>query len=165
MQNPEQLLAPYLRKGMTVLEPGPGMGFFTLPMAALVGASGRVVALDLQEKMLEKLRRRANKAGVQKQIEARVVGPESMGLEDLRGKADFALAFAVVHEVPSAERFFAELAAALKTGGQCLLAEPGGHVSEEVFAKELEAAAKAGFQLVSRPPVQRSLAAVLRKGK
>jgi hypothetical protein len=41
--DPAALLAPYVRTGMTVLEPGPGMGFFTLELARRVGPSGRVV--------------------------------------------------------------------------------------------------------------------------
>jgi len=42
-QDPANIVAPYVREGMTVLEPGPGMGFFTLELARRVGASGRVV--------------------------------------------------------------------------------------------------------------------------
>lgn len=38
--DPTQILSPYVREGMTVLEPGPGMGFFTIPMARLVGERG-----------------------------------------------------------------------------------------------------------------------------
>ena len=44
LHDPAKILAPYVREGMTVLEPGPGMGFFTLDLARRVGASGRVVA-------------------------------------------------------------------------------------------------------------------------
>ena len=43
--NPERWLGPLVREGMTVLEPGPGMGYFTLDLARMVGASGRVVAV------------------------------------------------------------------------------------------------------------------------
>ena len=52
MQDPVKVVAPYVREGMTVLEPGPGMGFFTLELARLVGPSGRVVAVDIQPRML-----------------------------------------------------------------------------------------------------------------
>ena len=52
---PLQILAPYVHDGMTVLEPGSGMGFFTLELARLVVASGRVIAVDIQPKMLERL--------------------------------------------------------------------------------------------------------------
>ena len=62
-QKPEALLAPYLHEGMTVLEPGPGMGFFTLPMSRMAGPAGKIVAVDIQARMLENLRRRAMKAG------------------------------------------------------------------------------------------------------
>ena len=44
IQDPRSLLAPYVHPGMTVLEPGPGMGFFTLELARLVGPAGRVIA-------------------------------------------------------------------------------------------------------------------------
>ncbi len=63
-ENPEALLTPYVREGMTVLEPGPGMGFFTLPLARMVGPAGRVVAVDIQARMLDALERRARKAGL-----------------------------------------------------------------------------------------------------
>ena len=39
---------------MTVLEVGPGMGFFTLDIASKVGKSGKVIAVDVQSKMLDK---------------------------------------------------------------------------------------------------------------
>src|SRR5271166_1186942 len=90
--NPDKLLAPYVREGMTVLEPGPGMGFFTLPLASLVGANGKVVAVDIQEKMLAKLRQRATEAGLLSRVETRLVKPAGMGLADLRGIVDFVLA-------------------------------------------------------------------------
>jgi SAM-dependent methyltransferase len=163
LQNPEQLLAPYIRKGMTVLEPGPGMGFFTLPMAKMTGAAGRVVAVDIQARMLESLRRRAQKAGLLLRIETRLAQPNTMGLGDLKGAVDFVLAFAVVHELPSAEVFFDEAAATLQRGGLLLLVEPAGHVKAEAFDRELEVARAAGLEAVSRPAVRKCLAAVLRK--
>jgi cyclopropane fatty-acyl-phospholipid synthase-like methyltransferase len=162
-QKPEDLLAPYIREGMTVLEPGPGMGFFTLPMARMVGESGRIVAVDIQARMLDSLRRRALNAGLLARIETRLAQPDSLGIDDLKGAVDFVLAFAMVHEMPSAEGFFRQASAALKAGGLLLLAEPAGHVKPDVFARELEAAWVAGLEEVTRPAIRRSLAAVLRK--
>src|SRR5262249_29952561 len=60
-QNRALILESHIRAGMTVLEPGPGMGFFTLEIAKLVGSSGRVVAVDVQPQMIEGLKRRAAK--------------------------------------------------------------------------------------------------------
>jgi len=162
-QNPEKLLAPYIREGMTVLEPGPGMGFFTLPLARITGPTGLVIAVDIQPRMLESLRRRARQAGLLARIETRLAQPNSMGIGDLKGKVDFVWAFYMVHELPSVETFFCEAAATLKPGGLLLLAEPAGHVKPLIFQHELEAALSAGFEVAERPAIRRSLAAVLRR--
>ncbi|HYK89505.1 MAG TPA: methyltransferase domain-containing protein [Acidobacteriota bacterium] len=161
MMDPRKLLAPYVKEGMTVLEPGPGMGFFTLELARLVGPSGRVIAVDIQPKMLSRLKQRASRAGVLERIDARLAAPDSLGLSDLAGTVDFTLAFAVVHEMPDAAQFFAQVAAASKPGSHLFFAEPGGHVSAKEFEAELEAAAKGGFVSVDRPSVRRSHAALL----
>ena len=78
LQNPEELLAPHIRSGMAVLEPGPGMGFFTLPIARMVGEGGCVYALDVQRKMLNGLERRAQKSGLSARIRPRLVKADSL---------------------------------------------------------------------------------------
>ncbi|HTT71417.1 MAG TPA: class I SAM-dependent methyltransferase [Anaeromyxobacteraceae bacterium] len=163
VQDPSKVLGPFLSEGMTVLEPGPGMGFFTLELARRVGPRGRVVAVDLQPRMLEGLRRRAGQAGLLPRIELRLGRGESLGVEDLAGQVDLVLAFAVVHELPDAARFFREAHGALKEGGALLLAEPRGHVSAEAFEATLSVAAAAGLSLSGRPPVRRSLTALLER--
>jgi ubiquinone/menaquinone biosynthesis C-methylase UbiE len=163
-QKPRQILAPYVHEGMTVLEPGPGMGFFTIELLRMVGDGGRVVAVDIQPRMLTELKRRAAKAGLLDRLDARLVEADSMGLGDLGGPVEFILAFAVVHEFPDAARFFSESATACKPGAQMLVAEPTGHVKAAEFEVELRVADEAGFQLVSRPTIRRSQAALLRKG-
>ncbi len=161
-QDPFEILSPYIREGMTVLEPGPGMGFFTLPLAQLVGASGRVIAVDVQPRMIAGLKRRAAKANLLERVDARVTSAETMCIPDLEGKVDFTLAFAMVHEFPDAGHFFAEVARASRTGGEMLLAEPRGHVNEEKFAGELSSAAAVGLVPASRPKISRSHAALLK---
>lgn len=162
-QDPHKILSPHVREGMTVLEPGPGMGFFTLELARLVGASGRVIAVDVQPKMLDKLRQRAAKCGLHDRIETRVVGKDSMGLDDLQGRVDFALAFAVVHEVPPRAQFFRQVAATLKPGGILLLAEPKGHVNAARFDAELKSAGDERLTVIEHPRISGSHAALLRK--
>lgn len=124
IQDPVSIISPYVHAGMTVLEPGPGMGFFTLPVAQLVGPSGRVVAVDLQPRMIQGIKRRAAKANVLDRIDARVSAAGTMGIGDLAGKVDFTLAFAMVHEFPDASHFFEEAAIASKPNAKLLLAEP-----------------------------------------
>ena len=161
--NPTRLLAPYVRDGMTVLEPGPGMGFFTLELARLVGPSGRVVAPEIQPRMIAGLKRRAARAGLADRVEARNASRDSLGVDDLAGKVDFALAYAVVHEIPDTARFFKETAAALKPGGSLLLAEPAGHVKPAEFDAELALAGQSDLKVAERPAIRRCHAALLVK--
>jgi ubiquinone/menaquinone biosynthesis C-methylase UbiE len=161
VESPAKILGPLVAEGMTVLEPGPGMGFFTLDLARLVGSTGRVVAVDVQARMLEGLKRRAAKAGLSERIDARLAQADSLGVKDLEGQVDLVLAFHMVHEVADAGRFFAEAAAVLKPEGALLLVEPRGHVALSTFDDELKAASAAGLTVSSRPVVGRSLAALL----
>lgn len=161
LQDPGAILGPYVRAGMTVLEPGPGMGFFTLEAARRVGPGGRVIAVDLQPRMLAALRRRAVRAGLAGRIDAREARPDTLDVEDLAGKVDLVLAFAMVHELPDAGRFFAEARAALAPGGKVLVAEPTGHVTPAAFEETMTAAAHAGLRRAPGPKVWRSLTAVL----
>jgi len=150
---------------MTVLEPGPGMGFFTLELALRVGAYGRVIAVDIQPKMIERLKRRAAKAGLIERIDARIARSDSMQLNGLGNSVDFVVTFAVVHEMPDAGTFFAEAAETMKPGARMLLAEPSGHVTEEEFEAELEMARRAGLQVETRPTIRRSRTAILRNSQ
>ncbi len=160
---PLALLAQHVREGMLVLEPGCGMGFFTLELARLVGPSGKIVAIDLQPKMLAGLRRRARRAGLESRIEIRAAKSDRLGLGDLERAADLAVALHVVHEVPAPDRFFAELSRALKPGARLVVVEPRRHVTPSEFEAELQAATGAGFTVVDRPTRRAGPAAVLER--
>ncbi len=160
-QDPAAILAPYVAEGMTVLEPGPGMGFFTLELARRVGSRGRVVAVDVQPRMLAALGRRLKRAGLADRVERRLAAPEGMGVEDLRGAVDFVLAFAVVHEMKDAARFLAEAHAALRPGGRMLLSEPAGHVSGKAFEATVSLGREAGFAEAGRPAIRSSRSVIL----
>ncbi len=161
MQDPARILAPWVREGMTVLEPGPGMGFFTLELARRVGPQGRVVAVELQPGMLAGLRRRVARAGLTQRVDARLAKPTSLGIDDLAGEVDLVLAFAMVHELPDAEAFFREVRRALAPGGRLLLAEPAGHVTAADFEATLASAARAGLRAEEGPAIARSRTALL----
>ncbi len=158
---PDTILAPFVTAGMTVLEVGPGMGFFSLPLARMVGSEGKVVCVDVQEKMLRALERRARTAGLADRIVTRLCTPTSLCLDDLDGRVDFALAFAVVHEVPDRARLFAEFSAALTPGGCCLIAEPRGHVKLREFEESLAIAGKQGLSRADSLDIPWSHAALL----
>lgn len=137
------------------------MGFFTLELARRVGPTGRVIAIDVHRKMIEGLAKRAAKAGLASRIEARLAQENRLGIQEYNGQIDFALAFAMVHEVPNPAVFFADIHNALKPGGKLLFAEPAVHVRVKAFELSLEQAREAGFTVESRPKIWHSHAAVL----
>ena len=146
LENPYKILGPFIQEGMTVLEPGCGMGYFTLPLARMVGPKGRIVTVESQQKMLSVLKRRARKEGVLDRIELRQIGPKGLGVEDLSGAVDLSVALHMVHEVPDQPSFFNEIRKALKSGGKFLIVEPKGHVSQAQFDKTLAIAEKTGLK-------------------
>jgi len=163
LQDPEEIVAPYVKEDMTVLDIGCGMGFFSLPLAKLVGKTGKVVCLDLQEKMINGLVRRALKAGLSDRIDVRICRQNSLVVSDLADKIDFVLAFALLHEVSNKERLFAEIYNTMKQTGELLVAEPKGHVSKLDFEQTVSIAQSAGFEILSDLRIQRSRAVLLRK--
>jgi ubiquinone/menaquinone biosynthesis C-methylase UbiE len=162
-QDPRQILGTYIKKGMIVLDVGSGMGFFSLPIADLVGEKGQVIAVDLQEKMLRSLRKRARKAGVLGRIETRQCSDHSLGIENLSGRIDFALAFAVLHEIPDIPAALTSICLSLKKGGLLLIAEPHGHVSREDFRKTISIANGCGLETAESPHIWRSHSVLLTK--
>ena len=146
IQDPYEILSPHVRAGMRAADVGCGMGYFTIPMAQLVGDSGYVQAIDLQSQQLKRVEKRARKSGVTARVDRTPATGNSL---NLKGSMDFVLAFAVVHEVPSTERFFKEISDSLKPGGRLLVAEPSHHVNQKLFQKEIEMAGKCGLRPVT----------------
>ncbi|MBN2184950.1 MAG: class I SAM-dependent methyltransferase [Candidatus Krumholzibacteriota bacterium] len=159
-QNPRRILSPYIREGMTVIDLGCGPGFFTMDMALLAGRSGRVIAADLQEGMLEKVREKISGTEIEERITLHKCRQESIGLDE---KVDFLLAFYLIHEVPEKDRLFREISSLLRPGGTILIVEPPMHVSEAAFKMTLESAEKAGLRLIRRPKMLLQKTAVMEK--
>jgi len=162
IEDPGAYFDGQVRPGMRVLEPGPGMGFFTLELARRVGPAGRVVAVDLQPKMGAALQRRARRAGLAERIRVRTCTPDDLGVGDLAGTFDLAVVIHMLHEVGDTDAFLRAIHAALKPDGRLLLVEPRGHVTAAAFEAELAAAAAAGLT-VAEPPSGKGLRALLRR--
>lgn len=162
-ESPERLLSPHVKPGMTVLEPGCGMGYFSLPLARLVGPDGKVICVDVQPRMIEGLRRRARRAGLLDRIEARVCTSGDLGLSAWSGRIDLAVAIHTVHEVGDEGAFLGQVAAALRPGGTLLILELRGHVGRDAFEATLRTAAGLGLVEKDRPAARRKLAALLVK--
>jgi ubiquinone/menaquinone biosynthesis C-methylase UbiE len=159
VHNPEKILAGLIDEGQTVADLGCGPGFFTIPMAGLVGESGRVIAIDLQQAMLDKMMRAAQRQGVASCIEPHKCETDSIGVGE---QVDFALAFYMVHEVPDVERFLGQVAAMLRPQGRFLLVEPKLHVSAAAFARTVEIARGVELIPVLEPRIAFSRSALLR---
>ncbi|MDL1963709.1 MAG: class I SAM-dependent methyltransferase [Deltaproteobacteria bacterium] len=162
-QNPKKILAPYVEDGMKVLDIGCAMGFFSLPLAQMIGSNGKVICVDVQEKMIKSLEKRAQKAGLANRIETRVCRHNSLDLDDLKRKINFAFAFAVVHEVPDAHTFFSQIYETIKPTGIFFVVEPKGHVSEKDFEITISIAEQNGFHVMDSPKIGRSYTVLLGK--
>lgn len=149
-QNPTRLVKEYINEGDTVIDLGCGPGFFSIPMARLVGPTGKVIAVDIQAGMLEHVKRKAAAKKVDDRMTFHQCGADKIGLE-LNGKADFILAFYMVHETPDPGKFLEEVRPMLKKGGKFLVAEPRMHVKRETFEAMLKLAEKAGFHIEGYP--------------
>ena len=143
---------------MTVLDVGCGMGFFSIGLAKLVGSRGSVIAADVQQKMFNALRRRAEKAGVLDIILAHRCEPDKLGVET---PVDFILAFWMVHEVPNTDIFFRQIRLCLKSKGKILIAEPKFHVSSKRFQEILDSAQASGLNRSETPSIRFSRSVVL----
>ena len=159
--NPEAILSPYIRPGATAIDVGPGMGFFTVAMCRLAGKKGRVIAADLQQKMLDGVMRRVRRFGLADRLKTVRSTPADLRVS---GKADFVLAFWMVHEAPDKKRFLGQIAALLKPKGRFLLAEPYVHVPKKAFELTLEAAKAAGLKMEGTPRIAFSRSALFTPG-
>lgn len=160
LHNPDKIVGQYIEKGQTVMDLGSGPGMFSLAMARMVGEEGKVISVDIQEEMLQILRQKSERAGLQSRIHLHKSLPDKIGIEEM---VDFALAFYMVHEVPDKEKFLREVASVIKPEGRFLIVEPKFHVSGPSFKETVGIAVESGLKLISRPKVFFSRAALLQK--
>ena len=161
IHKPQKVLGNYVKEGMTVMDLGCGMGHFSMGMAGLVGGAGRVIAVDLQQKMLDVMAHRAQRSGLADRILPHLCQADDIGLEI---PFDFILTFWMVHEVPDQETFFKQLNSVLAAEGKILIAEPKMHVTAEAFEKTLDKAKSCGLQLIESPDIYFSRTALVGKG-
>ncbi|MEW6615231.1 MAG: class I SAM-dependent methyltransferase [Thermodesulfobacteriota bacterium] len=161
IQNPRKILGPYVKEGMTVLDIGCGPGFFSIDMAQMVGKSGRVITADLQEGMLQKVRKKIKGTELEERITLHKCEENKIGVSE---KVDFVLLFYMIHEVPNVKVFFSEIETILKPNGQVFMVEPPFHVSKKTFENTIKKAMDAGLAVVERPKLFLSKAAILKKG-
>jgi ubiquinone/menaquinone biosynthesis C-methylase UbiE len=152
---PERMFDGHVKSGSRVLDIGCGMGYFTIAFARMVGDDGVVYGVDLQEKMLAAVRRRAERYNLLTRVHLQKSTADAINVDET---FDFILAFWMVHEVPDQSRFLADVHAHLSPAGRFLIAEPKLHVSLPSFDKTVQIAREAGLTEIARPTVALSRA-------
>jgi len=145
---------------MSVLDIGCGPGFFSIEIAKLVGATGKIFSADLQEGMLQRLRDKIKGTEHEHRITLIKCDPDKINVPEM---VDFILAFYVVHEVPDKNLFFKQLRNILNENGQFLLAEPTlFHVSRKEFKATIRIAEINRFKVYPGPRLRFSWSALLK---
>jgi 2-polyprenyl-3-methyl-5-hydroxy-6-metoxy-1,4-benzoquinol methylase len=141
--NPEKILKEYIKPGYTVVDIGCGPGYFSIPMAEMTGKDGKVIAVDIQEKMLHRL----NVYARRHKVDARIRLTKST-VQDIcvNEKADFILTFWMVHEVQDVQSFMDQIFKIMKPGSFYLLSEPKIHVSKKRYLEIISIASSAGLK-------------------
>jgi ubiquinone/menaquinone biosynthesis C-methylase UbiE len=86
----QRLIESYVKKGQVAADLGCGAGYYTLPLAECVGPEGKVYAVDLDEKCIRSLEKKAAKSGYSN-IEARASSASDLSfIKD--SSVDFVLA-------------------------------------------------------------------------
>ena len=158
IHKPQKILGDYVKEGMTVMDLGCGMGHFSIGMAGLVGSTGKVIAVDLQQKMLDIMSRRSRRAGLDDRIIPHLCRADAIDIDE---SVDFILAFWMVHEVPDQNQFFNQLKSLLAAKGKILIAEPKMHVTAEGLKRTLDIAQTCGLQCIEKPAISFSHTALL----
>jgi 2-polyprenyl-3-methyl-5-hydroxy-6-metoxy-1,4-benzoquinol methylase len=144
-----------VKRGMTICDMGCGNGFYTLPMAKMVGAEGHVYGVDIQPEMLKMLNDRGDREGV------RNFTPILGAFHDPRlpkAKIDLILCVDVYHEFSYPEPMLRGMRESLAPGGTVVLVEyrgedpqvpikPEHKMTKPQIMKELNAN---GFKLVKQ---------------
>ncbi len=155
VQNPKKILKKYVKPGMKVLDHGCGPGMFSVAMAEM---GAKVIAADLQQGMLDKLKNNIKDTRYEKNISVIKCDEDKINVDE---KVDFMLSFYVIHEIKDKENFFKQAKKILKENSKLYIAEPIFHVSKNEFEQTLEIAEKQGFKLIERPKYWLSRTAVL----
>ncbi len=118
-QKPDQVLAALkLRPGERVADVGAGPGYFTLPIAEAVGKTGKVWAVDIEPKMLDRCRERANAEGIDN-IQYILAREDDPLLPD--GGVDTIFIVDTYHHFGERPAYVARLRRALADGGRIVI--------------------------------------------
>jgi len=136
----------YLKPGMTVVEIGPGKGSYTIEFAKHVLPDGKVFAVDISEKVIERLRRRISQEEIPNII-AKIDNAHAFSFGD--ESVDRVIAIACLPEIPDPVEVLREIQRILKPDGLVSLSELAPDPDYPRRKTEKRWAKEAGFELHS----------------
>jgi SAM-dependent methyltransferase len=136
-----------IQPGERVLELGPGPGAFTVEAARRVGLQGRLIAVDIQPKMIAQVEKRVREAGLTN-VETHVADAYHLPLDDT--SVDRAFLVTVLPEVPDQSRVLAELRRVLKPEGLLSITEEFFDPDYPFAFETVRRVEAAGFKLDQR---------------
>jgi ubiquinone/menaquinone biosynthesis C-methylase UbiE len=136
-----------IEPGMTVLEVGPGNGRYTIETARRVGRKGKVITIDIEPKMIERVQKRAQAEGITN-LEAKVANVYDLPFGD--GMFDAIYMITVISEIPEPKRAMKEFYRVLSPSGILafseLLTDPDYPLAQSLIRK----AGQANFRLKNK---------------
>ena len=120
--NPNKILKPFIKRNISALDIGCGPGVFSIEIAKLMEGTGKVISVDMQEGMLEIIKKKIDGKIYEKNI---VLHKCTQNCINVKENIDFLLLFYVVHEVPSKEKLFNEILPLINKDGLIMIVEPG----------------------------------------
>ena len=162
-QNPERILGDYVEPGMSVLDFGCSMGYFSIPVAKMVGENGRVICVDVDQKQLNVLRSRARKRNLIDRLTIQCIEPSCANFVLPESSVDLALLLQVLHYMNAPVAALRRTHDSLKNGATMLVAEPKSHLTESEWDDTLQMVADAGFAIGEQNTMYNLRMAVARK--
>lgn len=156
-QKPDEVVrALGLVPGQTACDIGAGPGYFSLRLAAAVGARGRVYAVDVEPQILAALQERLAQSGARNVTPVLALADDPLLPE---AACDLVLVVDTYHHFPEPPAYLKRLARLLRPGGRLVNIDyhkrptPVGPPLQHRIAREdfLKDAAGAGLRLVAEP--------------
>ena len=145
LQKPETVAERmHLKPGMIVIEIGPGKGSYTKALAKNILPDGKVYALDIQESIINRLKKKIEKEGITNII-PKIDDAYNLSFED--ESVDRVLMIACLPEIPDPIRVLKELKRVLKSDGLISLSEMLPDPDYPRRKTEKKWAVEAGFDL------------------
>lgn len=103
-----------IESGMTVLEVGPGNGTYTIATAKRVGEKGKLITIDIEPKMIERVKQRLAVEGINN-VEAKLANVYDLPFDN--NKFDAIYMITVIGEIPEPDKAMREFYRVLTPGG------------------------------------------------